>query len=105
MQGLDLAHPYTYTTEFQINLLIGADFYWNIVENQIIRGNGPMAVQSKLGYLLSGPIPPSEKTGDLQMFHTATQAMDDCSNIPKFWDIESASIHVITTVITCQLLS
>ena len=47
-------------------------------------------MQSKLGYLLSGPIPPSENTGDLQIFHTATQAMDERSNISKFWDIESA---------------
>lgn len=66
------------------------DWGWLLLENQIIHGSGPTAVQSKLGYLLSSPIPPSERTGDLKIFHTATQAIDDCSNISKFWDIESA---------------
>ena len=37
-------------------VLIGADFYWTFVEDKIVRGDGPTAQQSKLGYLLSGPI-------------------------------------------------
>ena len=55
LRGLKLAHPVTEEENFEISMLIGADFYWDIVENEIIRGNGPTAVQSKLGYLLSGP--------------------------------------------------
>ena len=36
---------------------VGADFYWEIVDGRhMIRGNGPTAVSSRLGYLLSGPI-------------------------------------------------
>ena len=57
LQGLDLAHPITHSSNFEITVLIGADFYWQVVEDKIIRGNGPTAVQLKLGYLLSGPIP------------------------------------------------
>ena len=41
--------------DFEIDLLIGADYYWDIVENNTVRGPGPTAVASKLGYLLSGP--------------------------------------------------
>ncbi|KAH3841251.1 hypothetical protein DPMN_114710 [Dreissena polymorpha] len=37
-----------------IAVLIGADHYWDLVEDTVIRGNGPTAVKSKLGYLLSG---------------------------------------------------
>ena len=40
---------------FEIVLLIGADYYWQIIGDQIIRGSGSTAVASKLGYLLSGP--------------------------------------------------
>lgn len=38
-----------------ISLLIGVNHYWVIVGNGIIRGPGPVAVSSKIGYLLSGP--------------------------------------------------
>ena len=89
LQGLSLAHPITHTSNFEISLLIGADFYWSIVENQIIRGDGLTTMQSKLGYLLSGPTtstPTADKT--LQMFHTAAQPFEE-NDINKFWDVES----------------
>ena len=61
LRDLKLAHPVTSDDQFQISPLIGADHYWDIVENDIIRGPGPTAAKSKIGYLLSGPIttPPS----------------------------------------------
>ena len=90
LQELDLAHPITHTSDFEITLLIGADFYWTIVQNEIIRGDGPTAVQSKLSYLLSCPLPSSESTRDLQIFHTAIEPIVDNSNISKFWDVKSA---------------
>ncbi|XP_048577424.1 uncharacterized protein LOC116610191 [Nematostella vectensis] len=55
LKGFKLAHPVS-SGNFEINLLIGADHYWDIVQDKIIRGEeGPTAMQSKLGYLLSGP--------------------------------------------------
>ena len=56
LRGLKLAHPYSDDDKFDISLLIGADHYWDIVKDKTIRGNGPTAVESKLGYLLSGPV-------------------------------------------------
>ena len=56
LTGLHLAHPVPSSEQFTISLLIGADHYWDVVEDHIIRGNGPTAVKSKLGYLLSGPM-------------------------------------------------
>jgi hypothetical protein len=56
LRQLKLAHPVTSNENFEISLLIGIDYYWDLVENHIIRGNGPTAMQLKLGYLLSGPI-------------------------------------------------
>ena len=85
-----MAHPITHTSDFEITLLIGADFYWSIVQDQIIRGKGPTAVQSKLGYLLSGPVSSSENTRNLQVFHTAIHPIEDCFSISQFWDVESA---------------
>jgi len=41
LQGLKLAHPVTDEENFQISLLIGADFYWSFVGDDIICGDGP----------------------------------------------------------------
>ena len=57
LQGLKLAHPITTDHNFQVSLLIGTDHYWSFVQDHIVRGEGPTAQQSKLGYLLSGPLP------------------------------------------------
>ena len=59
LRGLKLAHLITSDESFDVSLLIGADHYWDLVEDHVIRGPGPTAVASKLGYLLSGPLPTS----------------------------------------------
>lgn len=58
--SIQLAPPNTLQTcppngssMFNISLLIGADNYWDVVENEIIRGDGPTAVKSKIGFLMS----------------------------------------------------
>lgn len=88
LQGLTLAHPIIHTSDFEISLLIGADFYWTIVQDRIIHGNGPTAMESKLGYLLSGPIPSQTIDNTFQVFHTIAQPLEEC-NIAKFWNVES----------------
>ena len=52
----NLAHPAISYEQIQISLLIGADHYWDIVENDIIRSLGPTAANSKIVYFLSGPV-------------------------------------------------
>ena len=56
LKGLQLAHPVTSTELFSINLLIRADHYCDVVEDHIIKENGPTTMGSKLIYLLSGPV-------------------------------------------------
>mgnify|MGYP000589280286 FL=1 len=41
LQNVRLAHAVTEDTSFEIGLLVGADQYWDIVEDDIIRGEGP----------------------------------------------------------------
>ena len=57
LRGLNLAHPVTSEQNFEISLLVGTDCYWSFIQDHIVRGEGPTAQQSKLGYLLSGPVP------------------------------------------------
>ena len=55
-EGLQLTDRSTNSTE-RIDILIGADFYHNIVIGEVLRGGfGPIAISSKLGWLLSGPV-------------------------------------------------
>ena len=70
LHGLKLAHPITNEHNFHISILIGADYYWYFVEDKIIRGKGATAQQSKLGFLLSGPM--SSPTSQL---HATTMVM------------------------------
>ena len=65
LKGLKLAHPVTSNDQFTITLLIGADHYWDVVEDKIIRGAGPTAAKSKIGYLFSGPIVTHSSTLEL----------------------------------------
>ena len=44
LDGLRLTLPITLGDCFEITLLIGADHYWDVVEDHIIRGNGPTAM-------------------------------------------------------------
>ena len=57
IRPLSLAHPVTSERQFSISLLIGTDYYWTFVQDDIVRGEGPTAQKSKLGYLLSWPTP------------------------------------------------
>ena len=93
LQGLELAHPVSNTDVIEIQVLIGADFYWDFVGDRIIRGNGPTAVESKLGYLLSGPvtnhISPREAT---TMFIATNSNRDTEANVQSYWDLETIGI-------------
>ena len=96
LQDLKLAHPVTDNESIEISLLIGADHYWDIVQDHIICGNGPTAMQSKLGYLLSGRVTfttnttnPNHPTNMLNilLFH-----QEEGDRIERFWNLESLGI-------------
>lgn len=101
LQGLKLAHPVTSGKNFTISLLIGTDFYWSFVEDRIVRGKGPTAQQSKLGYLLSGPLPTalSECTSSALLQFTSTVTMQEpkVPNIEQFWSIEAVGTEASTS--------
>ena len=54
LQGLQLAD--CSDSQDSIDVLIESDHYWDFVTNEIVRGDfGPTAINSKFGWLLSGP--------------------------------------------------
>ena len=91
-----LAHPVTSDENFAISLLIGAGHYWNIVKDTVIRGQGPTAVESKLGYLISGPLQincmvnRTDTAVNLLQTLSCTSAAE--RDLEHFWFLESVGI-------------
>ena len=87
LRNITLAHPIP--GPFEISLLIGVNHFWKLVWDHAIRGNGPTAVESKLGYLLSGS-PHTSNCGDevISIFHVSIGPNVE-QTIEKFWAIES----------------
>ena len=58
LQGLKLADSNSDGRNLNVDILIGSDFYWNFFTPTVIRSNdgGPVALGSKLGFILSGPV-------------------------------------------------
>ena len=82
-----------------IDLLIGADFYWDIVDGSVKRGNGvaPVALGSKLVRLLSGPVikhNPSSLTTHVEnnVFHIKTTNFEE-RKIDNFWKLDLLGIQ------------
>ncbi|XP_074653952.1 uncharacterized protein LOC141908029 [Tubulanus polymorphus] len=90
--GLKLAHPLTEPVgRFDISLLIGADQYYDIVTDEVIRFDdcNTVAVGSKLGFILAGPICSStwDSTPSVMIVNTENQLLE------SFWSLENIGIH------------
>ena len=58
LQGLPLADYLRGDEGLEIDVMLGADYYWTVVQNHVVRGelHGPVAIHTRLGYVLSGPV-------------------------------------------------
>eukprot|EP00794_Sanderia_malayensis_P003921 gene3921-4466_t len=66
LQGLSLADSFDSSEVRKIDVLIGLDHYYDVISGEIIRGSsGPIALRSKLGWLLSGVVDGHEFTTNL----------------------------------------
>ena len=108
LQELDLADRLpqdesSHSSESTVDVLIGSDYYWDMVRGDIIRGtNGLVAVGSKFGWLISGPVKIQNRS---HVTHSnlviqgsiAIKKYTDCdceigNELRKFWEIESLGI-------------
>ena len=82
-------------------LLIGSDYYWTMVTGETVRGGcgGPVALQTRLGWVLSGPITSSEvrETSANLIRHVlridsgpSLRELD--RTLKAFWELESLGI-------------
>lgn len=68
-------------------MLIGADAYCSVVQETVIRGPGPTAVESKIGYLLSGPLYNYTFSMTSNLFHLSSVSLYDPPNVTPSGDV------------------
>ncbi len=90
------AHPITVLEDFRIFLLVGADHYWDIAEDQLICGRGPTADASKLGALLSGTLQTSSALSNtlVNLLQTLTSTKTTERDLKRCWSLESMGISL-----------
>ena len=85
----------------EVDMLIGSDYYWEFVTGETIRGpEGPVAVGTTIGWVLSGPVEATGHHGStvsLTTTHTlrveGVTNMDLDNTLRSFWDLESLGIQ------------
>ena len=101
--GLELADSSNSGSRMPIDVLIGSDYYWQLVTGSVCRGaNGPIAVHTKLGWVLSGPSL-CNKSGRCAMnlsvthvLHSETHSVEPCAldeQLRAFWELEALGIQ------------
>ena len=107
LSGLDLADSSTSGADLDIDVLVGSDYYWMLVTGRVSwNQDGPTAIHTRLGWILSGPNGPIEVMDQTDTFvnlissHTllssTTQELEPQTDLDaglkKFWDLESMGI-------------
>ena len=104
LYGLELADSGDTSGELKIDVLVGSDYYWQVVTGRVIRGaSGPTAVETKLGWVLSGPVegvaPENAAINFVSSFSTHSLRVDTLTEqeslergLRRFWELESLGI-------------
>ena len=104
LSGLELADSGGITGELEIDILIGSDHYWRLVTGRVLRGvSGPTAVETRLGWVLSGPVeeaPPETMMINFVATHTTHSLRVDTfteqesldAGLRRFWELDSLGI-------------
>ena len=107
LRGLKLAEIYNDGADLPINILIGADYYWDICTGHTKRGEeGPCAIKTRMGWVLSGPLDDMNQVGEkggysessnlniqthvLLVRDSAATSLN--KQVEKFWSLESSGI-------------
>lgn len=78
-----------------VDLLVGADQYHRLVHGAVRKGKPgtPVATKSKLGWLLSGPVPGSgSKENDSITMLTITKLEDPQTELRRFWELDAIGL-------------
>ena len=100
LASLDLADFGDTSSSLGVDILIGSDYYWSLVTGEICCGDsGPIAIHTKLGWVLSGPIALSDQSSVNLITHVlkadVLQPIMEPLNdtLRSFWELESLGIR------------
>ena len=100
LEGIELADP-RFTDQSHIDMLLSASVYARIVLGTIIKGheNEPIAIDSELGWLITGPVPSERKLscGTVTSLHICNECHLD-ETLQKFWVQEEVPVESLYTV-------
>ncbi|XP_074658621.1 uncharacterized protein LOC141911530 [Tubulanus polymorphus] len=91
-KGLQFAQPIHYASDhIDISVLIGSDYYYNFIETEgtIRSSDGPVAVPTKLGYVITGPRK-NGNSSNVSMLHVVSEP--DSYNLGRFWSLDILGI-------------
>ena len=104
LSGLDLADSGNVTDNLEIDILVGADYYWKVATGRIVHGRvGPTAIETRFGWVLSGPVPgrhPGSTSTNMICSHVLKV---DCAQpenladldkkLQTFWDLDTLGVR------------
>ena len=106
LAGIWLAdYPAKLTEELNCEILIGANFYWHFLSGKCIKAHqGPVAMESVLGWILSGPVDNDSRVESTHANFVETHVLRLESiaeiketsleaQVSKFWELESIGIQ------------
>lgn len=101
LRDLDLADPPEQWSENRdIDLLIGMDFYQDIVTGHVRRSaSGPIAMESIFGWIIGGRIGSAEEENQHAMFIQTVESGEDLNRI---WDLETIGIESPPFTSACE---
>lgn len=88
LKGLQLADK-NFTSPNSIDIILGADFYGQIIESGFVKGdtNSPIAQKTKLGWIISGSVGSRVNFNEVQEYHVSlNRKLHDL--ISRFWEFE-----------------
>ena len=115
LASLDLADYSSGEASLEVDMLIGSDFYWDLVTGGVSRGiRGPVAIHTKLGWVLSGPAlgdgaaQCSANLVTTHVLHADAQpgvltTLED--RLRSFWDLESLGIASVEKTLFDEFLN
>ena len=90
-------------SHLEIDLLIGSDHYWKLVTGKVVKGGGRLtAIETKLGWVLSGPAEglqedtvvnfTSTHPSHMLRVDSVTESESLEAGLKRFWELESLGI-------------